>query len=92
MSNAAQAARSGGIVTVGAREEPSSVTISITDDGAGMSGDVRERAGQPVFSTKPQGTGLGLAIARRIATAHGAALTIDSEPGSGTTVHVRFQR
>ena len=43
--------------------------VTVRDDGAGMTADVLARAGEPLFSTKPEGTGLGLAIARRIAAA-----------------------
>ena len=89
LANAAQAAGSGGRVTVsgGARND-SHTTISIADNGPGMSPDVCARAGEPFFSTKPRGTGLGLAIARRIAVAHGGALVINSTEGAGTIVRV----
>jgi signal transduction histidine kinase len=53
-----------------------------------MSPDVRARAGEPFFSTKPRGTGLGIAIARRIAVAHGGALVINSTEGAGTIVRI----
>ena len=38
------------------------------------------------------GAGLGLSIARWIATAHGATVSLDSTPGTGTTVTLRFPR
>jgi signal transduction histidine kinase len=91
--NAAQASENGGAITllVEANGGPS-IDVSVCDHGAGMSPEVLARAGEPLFSTKPEGTGLGLAIARRIAAAHGGTLSIESDSGSGTTVRVRLPR
>lgn len=55
-----------------------------------MSPEVLARAGEPLFSTKPEGTGLGLAIARRIAAAHGGSISIDSTRAFGTTVAIEL--
>ena len=68
------------------------VTITVSDDGAGMSPDVLAKVREPFFSTKTGGTGLGLPIADRIARAHGGALEIQSAPGVGTVVCVRVAR
>ena len=64
------------------------VRFEITDTGRGMSADVRARAAEPFFSTKPrgQGAGLGLSMARGFADQSGGALRIDSEPGKGASV------
>jgi len=90
LTNAAQAAGNGGRITVSSAGENSHTTISIADNGPGMSADVRARAGEPFFSTKPRGTGLGLAIAKRIAVAHGGTLVLSSNEGSGTTVRIEL--
>jgi signal transduction histidine kinase len=49
-----------------------------------------EKIFEPFFTTKPRGkgTGLGLAICRRIVEEHRGTVEIESEPGSGTVVHV----
>ena len=58
--------------------------LVVRDTGRGMDAEVRARAVEPFFSTKPrgQGAGLGLSMARGFADHSGGALKIDSEPGS----------
>ncbi|MGA9760916.1 MAG: PAS domain S-box protein [Gaiellaceae bacterium] len=65
------------------------IWLSVTDDGVGMTQEVRERIFEPFFSTKGgEGTGLGLASAYGIVTHDGGTITADSEPGSGATFRV----
>jgi signal transduction histidine kinase len=92
LTNAAQASADGRCVHVSAEAGTSRVSITIRDEGAGMTPDVLARAGEPLFSTKPEGTGLGLAIARRIAAAHGGELSIESVSGAGTIVSIHLRR
>ena len=68
------------------------VIITIADEGAGMPPEVRDRLGEPFFSTKLDqgGTGLGLAIANFIIKEHKGLLEFESEPGKGTTVQVKL--
>jgi signal transduction histidine kinase len=63
------------------------VVIWITDNGKGMTEDVKERLFQPLFTTKPitKGTGLGLSIAHQIVVdKHGGKLNCVSTPEEGT--------
>jgi PAS domain S-box-containing protein len=64
--------------------------ISVADTGAGMAPEVRARATEPFFSTKPlgKGTGLGLAQVYGIAQQSGGTVRIQSEVGKGTIVHL----
>jgi signal transduction histidine kinase/ActR/RegA family two-component response regulator len=64
--------------------------LSARDNGCGMPPDVRTRAFEPYFTTKPigRGTGLGLATTHRIITHAGGNVTVDSREGAGTTFHV----
>jgi hypothetical protein len=64
--------------------------LRVTDDGAGMTPEVLDRACEPFFTTKDaaQGTGLGLAMIYGIATAAGGTVLIDSTPGEGTDVSI----
>ena len=68
------------------------VALSVTDDGAGMSADARQRAVQPFFTTKAsgQGSGLGLSMVYGFVRQSGGHLRIESEPGGGTTVTLYF--
>ena len=86
--NAAEVLPAGGWAGVRVKEEEGMVRVEVWDEGPGMTPEMRERALEPFFSTKPRGTGLGLPIARRIARSHGGDLELESEPGGGTTVSV----
>jgi signal transduction histidine kinase/ligand-binding sensor domain-containing protein len=65
----------------------SKVIITITDNGGGMSNEVKDKIFQPFYTTKPtgQGTGLGLSLAYDIVRAHGGILDCKSEVGVGTS-------
>ena len=58
----------------------------MNDSGPGMAPQVRARAMEPFFTTKPagQGMGLGLFLTKSVAEQHGGRLEIDSTPGQGT--------
>jgi PAS domain S-box-containing protein len=69
------------------------VWLSVTDDGVGMTQEIRERVFEPFFSTKEgEGTGLGLASAYGIVTHDGGTITAESEPGEGATFRVFLPR
>ena len=68
------------------------VAIFVRDTGRGMTPEVLQRALEPFFTTKGEGrgTGLGLAQVQALARQSDGAVEIDSAPGAGTTVTLRF--
>ena len=61
--------------------------LTFTDDGLGMSAEVRARIFEPFYTTKPvgKGTGLGLSMVREVVLEHGGAVECESVEGEGTT-------
>ena len=92
VDNAVQAMGGGGTLTIRLRAAMENgvdgVAVDIADTGEGMDTQVRSRARDPFFTTRPSGTGLGLAIVDRIVDAHDGHFAIDSRAGEGTTVTV----
>jgi PAS domain S-box-containing protein len=85
-----------GVIEISARESgKDNVEIIFSDDGVGMSLDVRRRAFDPFFTTRRDqgGTGLGLHIVYSIVTNRlGGRLDLDSEPGGGTRIQMILPR
>ena len=92
--NACEAIEGRGSVTVRTAppdpSEPPGVVISVEDTGAGMDARTREHAFDDFFTTKAGGSGMGLSFVRRVAEAHGGAVSISSQQGRGTVVRLRL--
>lgn len=62
--------------------------ILVQDNGPGLAPDTQGKVFEPYVTTKSKGTGLGLAIVKKLVEEHGGEVTIDSEPGVGTSVKI----
>ncbi len=73
-------------------EATSWVELSVSDNGIGISPEVRARIFDPFFSTKEtdRGTGLGLSTAYGIVRDHGGSISVESAPGEGSKFAVRL--
>ncbi len=94
--NSLQAAPKGGTVIISATLEGKDgdkshwINICFTDNGPGVTSEVRQQLFKPFFTTKAEGVGLGLVITKRIVEGHGGSVELKSVPGEGTTLCVRL--
>ncbi|MDI3338942.1 MAG: ATP-binding protein [Sphaerobacter sp.] len=96
VDNALKYSPPGGRVTLRTGTSDGEAHLAVTDTGVGIDPAHLPRLGERFYrvdkarSRETGGVGLGLAIARGIATAHGGALRIESQPGRGTTATLAF--
>ena len=84
-------------VAVNAESNESEVTITVSDDGPGLSKSDQERIFERFFRADPsrkrtsgEGSGLGLAIVDAVMKAHGGSVTVSSEVGKGSAFTLHF--
>ncbi len=90
--NGIQAISERGKIRIVCRETEEDTRIEISDNGRGMPEEIRIRVLEPLFTTSPQLAGLGMTVVRSLVGANGGTVEIQSEPGKGTTVMLRFPR
>jgi signal transduction histidine kinase len=85
--NALDAMPDGGVLAIITEDVDDAVRISVSDTGVGMTPEITARVFDPFFTTKAagMGTGLGLAICHQIVVRHGGTISVESQPGIGTT-------
>ena len=91
--NAVDAMPENGTLTLHTRNVDNDwIEVVVEDTGMGMPKEVLEKAMEPFFTTKGvgKGTGLGLSMVFSTVKAHRGQMAIESEPGQGTRVRLRF--
>lgn len=90
--NALDAMPAGGklIIEAYADSKNNELMVSFQDTGRGISPEDSGKIFEPFFTTKPEGTGLGLSLAHHVITAHKGNIEVESSPGKGTKVIVKF--
>ncbi len=88
--NAMQAMPEGGELRFEASAGKDTVELRISDTGAGIAPELREKIFRLYFSTKKEGSGIGLAMTFRIVQLHDGTIDFTSEPGKGTTFLIRL--
>jgi signal transduction histidine kinase len=94
LSNAIGFSRPGGRISVDVWREAGMVAFAVEDMGVGIPKDQQQRVLERFESrsrgSKHRGAGLGLSIVKSLVELHGGSMSLDSEPGRGTRVTVRF--
>lgn len=81
-----------GYVEVRIIDQDGWITVSVKDNGIGITPDNYDRVFVPNFTTKSSGTGLGLAITKQIIDGAGGTIWFESEVDTGTTFFVRLKK
>ncbi len=88
----------GGSLRIAAAKNGRTIDISVADTGRGIAREDLESIFEPFFTTKAgqegalsdSGSGVGLAFCKRVIDAHGGEISAESQPGHGSTFHVRL--
>jgi signal transduction histidine kinase len=88
--NAQQAMNRGGDLIIRTDRQEKDALIQISDTGAGITPDKLPHIFDAYYTSRPQGSGLGLPTAKKIIEAHKGSITVNSEPGKGTSFEIRL--
>ncbi|WP_243439548.1 cache domain-containing protein [Fundidesulfovibrio soli] len=80
-----------GQIVMSSRREEEWLVFTVQDNGRGITPEDMLFVLDPFHSTKPVGVGMGLTKAQRILQEHGGSISVESEPGKGTTVRMRMR-
>jgi signal transduction histidine kinase len=92
LMNAIQVLPQGGQVLVSISESSNQVTLSIADNGAGISAENEPQIFEPFFTQRAGGVGLGLAVVRQIVQAHGGEIHYQTSRFGGADFIITLQK
>ncbi len=97
LANARTHTENGTLITVTAKHVDNEVSISVEDQGGGLSTEDQAKIFERFYRADPsrvrvrgEGSGLGLSIVHAVMQAHGGSVTVDSAPGKGATFTLHF--
>jgi signal transduction histidine kinase len=88
--NGREAMPDGGTLLIEARELPSTVEVTVADEGSGIPANIVEKVFEPFFTTKALGTGLGLSMARDVMTRIGGKIRAENRASRGAALILDF--
>ena len=88
--NAQQAMNERGEIIAQTSRQNDEAVIQISDTGKGIPPERLPNIFNAYYSSRPNGSGLGLPTTKKIIDAHGGTITVDSEPGKGTSFTIRL--
>jgi two-component system, NtrC family, nitrogen regulation sensor histidine kinase NtrY len=88
--NAMEAMPAGGVLMLRTTHQNGNVKLEVSDTGTGLTPEESGRLFTPYYTTKQHGTGLGLAIVQSVVSDHGGRVSVESETGVGTSVHLEL--
>jgi PAS domain S-box-containing protein len=88
MLNSIQAMAQGGELIIATTTSESTLHLSITDTGCGMTEDQMKNVFEPFYTTKSQGLGLGMSFASKIIEMHGGKVSVESHIKRGTSISI----
>ena len=88
--NAQQAMSGGGELMIRTDKQEKNALIQISDTGPGITPDKLPHIFDAYYTSRPQGSGLGLPTVKKIIEAHKGSISVNSEPGKGTSFEIRL--
>lgn len=89
LKNASEAIDKQGVITLTSKQDSNHTFIHISDNGSGISDEVKDKIFVPFYTTKVEGSGIGLSLSRQIIKNHNGALSFETSP-EGTTFKIEL--